>query len=233
MSARPESARLPPVVTVAALYGAGGRTVGPAVAERLGVRFLDRAIPTAVAKRAGVSEAAVAEVDEEPQSAWKGLLQNLGRASPPTGASPQVERLDLEVRHLRAEIEEFLADASHSGGVVLGRGGAIVLASAPGALHVYLGGDRRSRIDRVMRLNDLDRTAAADRVDANDRARKAYVKDAYGVDGDDPDLYHLMIDAVSLGVDVCVDMIVAAAESRVRRSVGGTATAGARRASTP
>ena len=194
--------------------------MGPGVADRLGVRFLDRAIPRTVAKRAGVSEAAVADVDEEPQSAWKGVLQSLGRASPPNAASPQVERLDLEVRHLRAEIEEFLADAGHSGGVVLGRGGAIVLASAPGALHVYLGGDRKRRIDRVMRLNDLDRTTAAQLVDTNDRARRTYVKEAYGVDGDDPELYHLMIDAVSLGVDVCVDMIVTAAESRVQGSEG-------------
>jgi cytidylate kinase len=233
MNARPDPARLPPVVTVAALYGAGGRIVGPGVADRLGVRFLDRAIPTTVARRAGVSEAAVADVDDQPQSSWTGVFRSLGRASPPNAASPQVERLDLEVRHLRAEIEEFLADASRAGGVVLGRGGAIVLASVPGVLHVYLGGNRRGRIDRVMRLNDLDRATAARRVDANDRARRAYVKEAYGVNGDDPELYQLMIDAVTLGVDVCVDMIVAAAESRVQGSARGKGDTGARRASAP
>ena len=70
----------------------------------------------------------------------------------PDGASAQVERLDLEERRLRAEIEEFLADASRSGGVVLGRGGAVVLASVPGALHVYLGGTGSARIERVMEL---------------------------------------------------------------------------------
>ena len=43
-----------PVVTLAALYGAGGTVVGPRVAERLGVPFLDRGILTAVAKRLGV-----------------------------------------------------------------------------------------------------------------------------------------------------------------------------------
>jgi cytidylate kinase len=117
--------------------------------------------------------------------------------------------------------------------VVLGRGGAIVLASVPGVLHVYLGGNRRGRIDRVMRLNDLDRATAARRVDANDRARRAYVKEAYGVNGDDPELYQLMIDAVTLGVDVCVDMIVAAAESRVQGSARGKGDTGARRASAP
>ena len=102
-----------------------------------------------VAKRAGLPEQADADV-EKPQNGWQRLLAVLGRASPPSSASGQVERLDLEQRRLRAEIEDFLAEASRSGGVVLGRGGAIVLADVPGALHVYLRGDRKARVERVM-----------------------------------------------------------------------------------
>ena len=75
--------RLPAVVTVAALYGAGGRAVGPRVAELLGVPFLDRAIPSAVAERAGVSESAVADVDEAPQTRWDRLTRNLGEILAP------------------------------------------------------------------------------------------------------------------------------------------------------
>jgi cytidylate kinase len=215
------------VVTLAALYGAGGSIVGPRVAERLGVPFLDRAIPSSVAKRAGVPEAAVAEVDEEPRSRWDQVLDALGRASPPTAASGPEERLDLENRKLHAEIERFLADSSRTGGVVLGRGGAVVLASVPRALHVYLGGSRDRRIERVMELHGVDRATAARRVKANDRARRDYVRSVYGIEGDNPTLYHLMIDAISLGVDVCVDLIVAASESLTRAPV--PAGAGVRR----
>jgi cytidylate kinase len=207
------------VVTLAALYGAGGSLIGPRVAERLGVPFLDRAIPRSVAERAGVPEAAVVEAEESPPGRWQRVLDALGRASPPSGASGQVERLDLEDRKLRGEIERFLADASRSGGVVLGRAGAVVLASVPGALHVYLGGNRDARIERVMRLNDVDRAIAARRVKAHDRARRDYVRSVYGIEGDNPALYHLMIDAISLGVDVCVDLIVAASESLTRDPV--------------
>ena len=208
-----------PVVTLAGLYGAGGSIVGPRVAERLGVPFLDREIPSSAAKRAGLSEAAAADADEEPRSRWNQVLDALGRASPPSGASGQDERLDLEERRLHAEIERFLADASRGGGVVLGRGGAIVLASVPGALHVYLGGSRDRRVERVMELDGVDRATAARRVKAHDRARRDYVRSAYGIEGDNPALYHLMIDAISLGVDVCVDLIVAASESLTRAPV--------------
>jgi cytidylate kinase len=212
-------ARVNRVVTVAALYGAGGSVVGPRVAERLGVPFLDRAIPKSVAERAGVPLTAVAEAAEEPRSRWERVLDALGRSSPPSGASGQVERLDLEARRLHGEIERFLADASRAGGVVLGRGGAVVLAAVPGALHVYLGGSKDQRIERVMALNGIDRETAARRVNANDRARRDYVRSVYGIEGDNPTLYHLMIDAISLGVDVCVDLIVAASESLARAHV--------------
>jgi cytidylate kinase len=67
-----------------------------------------------------------------------------------------------------------------------------------------------------MDVEGIDQTTAANEVDAHDRARRDYVKRVYGIDGDDPALYHLMVDAVSLGVDVCANLIVAASESRAR-----------------
>ena len=63
-----------PVVTLASLYGAGGSVIGPRVAERLGVPFLDRAIPEAVARQAGLPEDAVADVDEQPRTAMERLV---------------------------------------------------------------------------------------------------------------------------------------------------------------
>jgi hypothetical protein len=38
--------RLTGTFTIAAAYGSGGRVIGPAVAERLGLPFVDRAIPS-------------------------------------------------------------------------------------------------------------------------------------------------------------------------------------------
>ena len=204
-----------PVVTLAALHGAGGSVIGPRVAEELGVEFFDRAIPTAIAERAGLTEEAVAAVDDRPRRGFDRLVSNLARVSDArTATGRPVERVDHEERRLRGEIEAFLARASRAGGVVLGRGGAVVLASVPGALHVYLGGPREGRVERVMETEGVDRPTAARRVRAHDRARREYVRDAYGVDGDNPRLYHLVLDAVALGVDCCVELIVLASNHR-------------------
>jgi Cytidylate kinase-like family len=96
------SGEVKPVVTLAALYGSGESVIGPRVAERLGVPFLDREIPEAVAQRAGLSTDAVAVVDEAPRSGTERLISRLGRATTVSGgAAGAAEHLDLQERRLR------------------------------------------------------------------------------------------------------------------------------------
>jgi cytidylate kinase-like protein len=205
----------PPVVTIAALYGAAGSVIGPRVADELGVPFLDRAIPEAVAKRTGLSEATVADVDDVPRSTLDRLAASLGRASTISGASGgSVEHLDAQENAVRRHVEEFLARATISGGVALGRGGMVVLRTVAWALHVYVGGPREARIAQRMAIESIDRATAEERQRVEDGSRISYVRRAYGVDGRDPAWYHLMLDSTAIDVDTCVDLIVIAARAR-------------------
>jgi cytidylate kinase-like protein len=214
-----------PVVTIAALYGAAGTVIGPRVANQLGVPYLDRAVPEAVAKRTGLTEAAVADVDEEPRTLTERLVSSLGRTSTMSGgAGGSSERLDFQERNVRAFIEQALAEARVSGGVVLGRGGMVVLSGVPWALHVFLGGPREARVRQRMALEGIDQPTAEERQRTTDRSRIAYVRRAYGVDGLDPDLYHLMIDSTAIDLDTCVKLIVEASRSRIQHQPATAAT---------
>lgn len=220
---RGESSPHRPVVTLAALYGAGGSVVGPRVAERLGVKFLDREIPEDVARRTGLSEEDVGAVDYKPRGRTERFAETLGWASNVTGdAAGSNERPGLQEHQLRTYIEDFLARSSASGGVTIGRGGMVVLADVPWALHVYLGGPRNARIEQRMSLEGIDRETAEQRQGAEDRARVRYVSRAYGVDGRDPSLYHLMIDSTALDLDTCVELIVTASRTRTRQADAGS-----------
>jgi cytidylate kinase len=205
-----------PVVTLAAFYGAGGTVVGPRVAERLGVPVLDRGILTAVAKRLGVPEEAAAEYEQPPQRGVGRFLGSLAKVGI-SDATP-MDNLDLEEHRYRAETEEFFAPAAESGGVILGRGGQVVLLDRPGVRHVFLGGPPEARIRKGMEIEGVDRKTAERRQEANDRARVEYVSRNYGLTGLDPDLYHLRIDSTALDLDTVADLIVAASQSRMRQA---------------
>jgi hypothetical protein len=204
-----------PLVTIAALWGAAGSEIGERVADELGVAFVDRVIPETVAAQTGLDEVAVDEASGGARTPLRRVVDVIGRAT--TGAGEvggSFERLDVDDRNLRARVEALLARTCADGGVALGRGGMVVLRTVPWALHVYLSGPREGRIERRMATEGIDRPTAEAEQRREDRDRISYVRRAYGVDGEDPALYHLMLDTVALGVDTSVDLIVAAARRR-------------------
>lgn len=207
----------PHVVTISASLGAGGSVVARRVAERLGVTFVDRAIPMSVARDLGMSLDEALEFDERRPPLLTRFIAAMAAVGsgfgpvPPLGAdafaNEEAFRLQTE-----AAIRQAVAD---SGGVVLGRGGAIVLARHPSALHVRLDGPRSSRVTRVAVNEGIDEASASRLLDQSDRAREAFVRSFYRTDPRDGRLYHLMIDSTALPLDVCTDLIVLAARAEI------------------
>src|SRR5207247_9729693 len=83
------------VVTLSASYGAGGSQVGPRLAERLGVPFLDRVVPVAVAERLAVPLADALAHDDAVRSVLERLLMRFAPAAQTfSGATPPTDLLD-------------------------------------------------------------------------------------------------------------------------------------------
>jgi cytidylate kinase len=206
-----------PLVTVAALYGAAGSVVGPRVAERLEVEFLGRDVAQTVAAETGLPTETIEQIGEEPRTRLSRLTASVGRLSTVTGGGGgSMERLDLQQSDLRGRIEELIARTRHNGGVVLGHCGMVVLRSVPWALHVYLRGPREARAWQASEVYGINEETAARRLKRTDAARFDFARRVYGVDVDDPSLYHLVLDSTALNFDACVDLIVEAARARAR-----------------
>ena len=203
------------LITLSAPYGAGGSQIGPAVAERLGVPFVDRAIPTGVAERLAVPLREAIDRDESIGSWLMRALLSFGQVTPVlAGATPVPESL-LSDDAFRQATEQVLREhAAGEGAVILGRAGAIVLRDQRHALHVRLTGSQQARIEQGMRLGGVDRATADRHLEETDRARQAYVHHFYRCDARDPAHYHLVIDSTALPLDACADLIVLAAQAR-------------------
>lgn len=197
------------VVTLSASYGAGGSQVGPRLAERLEVPFLDRVIPTSVAERLAVPLADALAHDDAVRSVIERLLMRFAPAAQTfSGAAPPADFVD-ERSYLRCT-EDIIRERAAGGAVILGRAAAVVLREQPGALHVRLDGPRERRLAQAMRLGRVDRETAERRMRETDRAREAYVQQFYGVDARDASLYHLLIDSTTFALDACVELIAQA-----------------------
>lgn len=211
-------------MTISAAFGAGGPVVGRAVAERLGLPFIDRAIPEIVAGEIGCTLEEALAHDGRAESGIGRILAGAARL-------PNVAMGGMDVYlpdHTIVPPEEFVErteriitrTARRGGGVLLGRAASIVLAGREDALHVRLDGPRERRLARAAAEapghgggTGASRGDAERMLDDNDRARTAYVKHFYGADPADPRLYHLVIDTTRLPASAAVDLIVAAARA--------------------
>jgi cytidylate kinase len=193
------------LITLSASYGSGGSRVGPELATALGVPFLDRAIPSAVADHLAMPQEEVLAHDESPG----GLLARI-RSS--LALSPEHDE-----DYFRLETERVLREHAATGNaVILGRAAAVVLRDDERALHVRLDGPVERRIAQAVALEEIDAHEAERRLKQNDKARESYVRHYYGVDARDPRLYHLVIDSTAIPLSACVELVAVAARARER-----------------
>ena len=196
------------LVTISASYGAGGSVVGPALAQRLGVPFVDRAVQAAIAEKLGISPDAAERLDEDVEKGLDRVLSHLAPISEYYGdVDPEVLKRSSHHEAAEQAIREL---AGGGRAVVLGRAGAVVLARDPRALHVRLDGPVDARIAQAARIEKIDEDTAARRLKSTDRAREAYVKRYYRCDAKDIHLYDVVLDSTRLGPGLCVEIIATA-----------------------
>jgi cytidylate kinase len=197
------------LVTVSASYGAGGSVVAPALAERLGVPFMQRATtstggiggPEPCVERLAPQEADITPVHR--------LLASFTQAMPvgPTQSPPPSRHHDQSLRrHGEEGIHRLAADGA---GVILGRAAAVVLGKRRG-FHVRLAGPPELRIVQGAAIEGISHDQARRHLDAADRARTAYVRRLYRADPADPRYYHLLIDSTAIPLDTVVEIILRA-----------------------
>jgi cytidylate kinase len=203
-----------PGVTISAGFGAGGSVVAAAVAERLGLPLLDRAISSRVAAslRVSIREAETGCVERSLVGRLFDLLAPLGDGAlkaGPDAAPPNAEPAPDEAAPFREYAEDIMRTALKTGTVILGRAGAAALRDEPDVLRVRLFGPVEARIEQACEIEQIDEDTARRLLPEVDRARAQYVRRLYATDIDDPDLYHLQLESTTIPLSSCADIVAA------------------------
>jgi cytidylate kinase len=212
----------PRLITVSASYGTGGSVVAPALAERLGLPFLQR-VTTSEGHPAEPGPCDEQLTEEELKATpIHRLFASFTQAMPvgPTVSPPSAHHQDQHLRgHGEAGILRLLTGG---GGVILGRAAAVVLGKERG-FHVRLDGPAERRIAQGAVVEGISAEQAAERLRAADKARTAYVRRLYRTDPADPALYHLVIDSTAMPLDTVIELILVAARAHSAALPGVTA----------
>jgi cytidylate kinase len=202
------------ILTISASYGAGGSIIAPAVAEKLGLPLIRRAIASDVAAQmAGPLMEAVAD-EEHGAGPLSRLFSRTFRVLS-QGTYFAVPLTAEEEDELRDQLQAGMEEAARRGGaVILAPAALFVVGSGPDTLHVRLDGPVERRCERAAIIEQVDLETAKARQRDTDTARSLYVRHFYGASWDDPQLYHLVVDTTCLPLEKSVELIVSAARAR-------------------
>ena len=195
------------VITISRQFGAGGKTLGKMVADKLGYTFADDDIIMMVAEAANVSPHWVESIEREAGGKMSRIISSM--------VSKRL--VDRILKDERGYIDEklyldylvvIIAQTAEEGDVViLGRGSQYILRDHPDAYHVLLIDEFENRVKFMMEHYDLRREKALQIVRNEDNRRMNLYRKLGKTDYDQPSLYDLVLNMSRMNLPKALTLV--------------------------
>ncbi len=202
------------IYTIGRQFGSGGRKVGKALAEKLGIPYYDKELLTIAAKDSGLSEALFHNADEKPTSS---LLYSLVMGNYPVASGALgFNEMPLNDQLFLIQSKTIKKIAEQGSCVIIGRCADYILRDNPEVLSVFIHAPIGARVKRAVEVYEVPAEKAEDICLKNDKTRanfyNYYSDQKWGMCR----TYDLSLDSAALGIDGCVEVITQFA--KIRRS---------------
>jgi cytidylate kinase len=211
------------IVSISRELGAGGGTLGDALARALSAQLLDeRWFIAELTARFQYASDYLERTLERPPKFGESLIATLARA---TAMVPGASNLQMPDEQIIDAVRTLVLEQAQNGHVVvIGHGGVSMLGWRPTnipVLSILLQAGREWRIEQLARRYGIAREDAARRIKATDDARVRYQQHYFNANMYDCALYDLVVNTEVLGLENSVTLVTAA----VRALVPGYAAA--------
>jgi len=196
------------VVSLNRELGTGGRTVGRKLAERLAVKYYDKAVIDGLTKEFGLTPEFIEELKGKKMS-WWGQFCSYYNSAVTSSIPMEMEPLLTAESMMETEIRILQELASQESCVVAGRSGFFVFRSWPNHLSVFIRASMESRIARLMEKRNMDREEAIRTIEKVDKARENFTRKYADASRYDTHNYDLVVNMDGLTEDDAADIIMA------------------------
>lgn len=191
------------IITISRQFGSGGRTVGKLLAERLEIPFYDKDIVKQVADETGFDASFIEEKGEFSHSkSFFSFAMSQGVQCMPNGLS-----LSDFIYCAQRQVILKLAEQPC---VIVGRCADYILKDREDCFHAFIHSDIKSRAERIVKLYGESEKKPEQRLNDKDKKRKMYYKHYTGNEWGNSTNYDICLDSGRLGVEKCVELILAA-----------------------
>jgi len=203
------------VITVNREMGSKGRTIAEKLAEKLNVKFYDKAVVKGLTKEFGVSVDELERVKAQKNNFWSDLYKSyiFDRVQSRLdihAASSHLENKSklLTSAKLHQAEERIMKDlVEEDSCVIAGRSGFHFFRDEPNSMHVLIQCSKEKRIKNLMAERDISEEDALKLVDEVDKGRDAFTKKLSGSSRYDSRNYDLVLNVTNLTIDQAVEAI--------------------------
>jgi cytidylate kinase len=195
------------VITISRQYGAGGRTIGERVAQKLKYSFFDNELIQMVSEKAKVSENTVKSFEKEKYGKFQEFISGFMPKRLVDfiryGGSEMID--EVIYVDLLQDIIRKIADEGNA--VIIGRASQYILKEYENVHHVLVVAKRNDRVKFMEKNYDLSPFQADQTVTWEDKRRANLYRKFGKTDYETPHHYHLILNMSKLNVDTAVELI--------------------------
>ena len=183
------------VIAISRQYGAGGRAVGKALAEELGVHFYDEEILKITSETSAIGEQYFRLADEK---AGNNLLYKIFDSIKPELKEPKVgDRMTSPDNLFRFQAKIIRELALRESCIIAGRAANYILRDAgiDNVISIHVYANMKRKIQRIMELESTDAITAERHVRKTDKDRAEFYKYYTGQDWYDMQNFDLCINS--------------------------------------
>lgn len=200
------------VICIGREFGSGGREIGCAVAEKLGLPFYDKEILKKAAKDSGIVEELFENADEKPTNSFLYTLA-IGAHGQAVNSFTNYNDYLTNDKLFLFQTDAIRKMADEGSCVFIGRCADYILRGRKDMFSVFIHAPLELRIQRICRLYNLEEDAARSLIRKTDRSRANYHNFYADRDWGAAGSYDMSINSGKFGVDGAVQLIVSAAET--------------------
>ena len=197
------------IITISREFGSGGRTIGSMVAEKLGIPFYDKELVDQIALESGFAPQFVEEHGEHSpgKSFFSYAFAHHGVPGVMNGLSTADFLWNIQCNVILQLVEKGPC-------VIVGRNADYILKDRKDCLHAFIHASMEYRADRIVRLYGESEKSPEVRLQEKDKRRRVNYQHYTGRTWGTAQNYDICLNSSTLGLDECVDIIVAMAQHK-------------------
>lgn len=191
------------IITISREFGSGGRTVGHAVADQLGIPFYDKELVEQIALESGFAPKFIEEHGEH--APGKSLFSYAFAHQGIPGAMNGLSTADF-LWNIQCSVILQLAEQGPC--VIVGRNADYILKDRKDCLHAYIHANLDFRADRIVRLYGESEKSPEARLQEKDKRRRVNYQHYTGRTWGQAQNYDICLNTSVIGIEQSAQIIV-------------------------